>query len=135
MKIQDYQVYPICIKNNIERLEKEKKDILKKTKSDAEDFLRGVNKKVESVIKQIRETGAQKEVIKEAKKIIADLKEETENLYTPEVVLETKISDFSIGTFVSIKNTSTSGRIILIDKEKSKALIESGSIKMQVDLN
>ncbi|MDH3268396.1 MAG: endonuclease MutS2 [Ignavibacteria bacterium] len=121
-------------KNNIERLETEKKDILKKAKSDAEDFLKGVNKKVESVIKQIRETGAQKEVIKEAKNIIADLKEETEKLYTPEVVLEAKISDFSVGTFVSIKNTSTSGRIILIDEEKRKALIESGSIKMQVDL-
>ncbi len=121
-------------KNNIERLEKEKKDILKSAKSEADDFLKGVNKKVESVIKQIRETGAQREVIKEAKKIIAELKEETEKLYSPEVVLETKLSDFSVGTFVSIKNTSTSGKIILIDEEKRKALIESGSIKMQVDL-
>ena len=122
-------------KNNIERLEKEKKEILKTAKSDADDFLEGVNKKVESVIKHIRETGAQKEVIKEAKKIIADLKNETEKLYAPEVVLEAKISDFSVGTFVSIKNTSTSGKIILIDGDKRKALIESGAIKMQVDLN
>jgi len=122
-------------KNNIERLEKEKKEILKIAKSDAEDFLKDVNKKVEYVIKQIRETGAQKHVIKEAKKIIDDLKEETKKLYSPEVVLETKISDFSIGTFVSIKNTSTSGKIVLIDEEKRKALIESGSIKMQVDIN
>jgi DNA mismatch repair protein MutS2 len=122
-------------KNSIERLEKEKKDILRKAKSDADDFLKDVNKKVESVIKQIRESGAQKEVIKEAKKIIAELKEETKEIYSPEVVSETKISDFSIGSFVSIKNTATSGRIILIDSEKSKALIESGSIKMQVDLS
>ena len=122
-------------KNNIDRLEKEKKDILRKAKSDAEDFLKDINKKVESVIKQIRESGAQKEVIKEAKKIIVDLKEETKEIYSPEVVSETKISDFSIGSFVTIKNTATSGRIILIDSEKSKALIESGSIKMQVDLS
>jgi len=122
-------------KNNIDRLEKEKKDILRKAKSDAEDFLKDVNKKVESVIKQIRESGAQKEVIKEAKKIIVDLKEETKEIYSPEVVSETEISDFSIGSFVTIKNTATSGRIILIDSEKSKALIESGSIKMQVDLS
>ena len=122
-------------KNNIDRLEKEKKDILRKAKSDADDFLKDVNKKVESVIKQIRESGAQKEVIKEAKKIIVDLKEETKEIYSPEVVSETKISDFSIGSFVTIKNTATSGRIILIDSEKSKALIESGSIKMQVDLS
>ena len=121
-------------KNNIEQLEKEKKDILKKAKSDAEDFLKDVNKKVENVIKQIRESGAQKEVIKEAKKIIVELKEETEKLYLPEVGKETNISDFSVGSFVSIKNTTTSGRIIQIDRERNKALIESGSIKMQVDL-
>nr|MCU0332555.1 endonuclease MutS2 [Ignavibacteriaceae bacterium] len=121
-------------KTNIERLEKEKKEILKKAKSDAEEFLKSVNKKVEGVIKQIRESGAQKEVIKEAKKIIVELKTETEELYSPEVAKEINISDFSIGSFVSIKNTTTSGRIILIDKERSKALIESGSIKMQVDM-
>ena len=122
-------------KNNIERLEKEKKEILKKAKSDAEEFLIDVNRKVENIVKQIRESGAQKEVIKEAKKIIIEMKEETEKLYLPEVGKETNISDFSVGSFVSIKNTTTSGRIIQIDKERSKALIESGSIKMQVDLN
>lgn len=121
-------------KNNLDRLEKEKKDILKKVKSDAEDFLKGINKKVESVIKQIRESGAQKEIIKEAKKIISELKEETKKLYIPEVGLESKIPDFRVGSFVSIKDTSTSGKIILIDGEKNKALVESGSIKMQVDL-
>lgn len=122
-------------KTNIERLEKEKKEILKKAKSDAEEFLKDVNKKVENVIKQIRESGAQKEVIKEAKKIIVELKEETEELYSPEVAKEINLSDFSVGSFVSIKNTTTSGRIIQIDKERSKGLIESGSIKMQVDLS
>ncbi len=121
--------------NNIQRLEKEKKEILKKVKSDAEDFLADVNKKVEGVIKQIRESGAKKEIIKEAKNIISELKEETAILYSPGVVLETKISDFSIGTFVSIKNTSTAGKIVLIDTEKNKALVETGSIKIQVDLN
>jgi len=121
-------------KNNIERIEKEKKEILKKAKSDAEDFLKGVNRKVENVIKQIRESGANKEVIKEAKKIIVELKEETEELYSPVFAKEINLSDFSVGSFVSIKNTTASGRIILIDNERSKALIESGSIKMHVDL-
>jgi len=121
--------------NNIQRLEKEKKEILKKVKSDAENFLADVNKKVESVIKQIRESGAKKEIIKEAKNIISELKEETAILYSPEVVSETKISDFSVGTFVSIKNTSTAGKIVLIDTEKYKALVETGSIKIQVDLS
>jgi len=84
-------------RTNIERLEKEKKEILKKAKSDAEEFLKDVNKKVEGVIKQIRESGAQKEVIKEAKKIIVELKAETEELYSPEVAKEINISDLALG--------------------------------------
>jgi DNA mismatch repair protein MutS2 len=121
-------------KNNIERLEKEKNEILKKAKADAEEFLKDVNKKVENVIKQIRESGANKEVIKDSKKIIVELKEETKKLYSPDFGIETKLSDFSIGSFVSIKGTATSGQIIQIDNEKNKVIIESGSIKMQVDL-
>ena len=121
-------------KNNLEQLEKEKKEILKKVKSDGEEFLKDVNKKVESVIKQIRESGAKKEIIKNAKKIISDLKEDTQKLYIAEVVSEQKISDFRVGSTVLIKNTSTSGKIILIDDEKSKALVASGSIKVLVDL-
>ena len=67
-------------------------------------------------------------------KTISELKEETENLYSPKVESETKLTDFSIGSFVTIKNTTTSGRIVHIDNEKKKALVESGSIKMQVEL-
>jgi len=121
-------------KNNIGQLEKEKKEILKKAKSDAEDFLMDVNRKVENVIKQIRESGAKKEVIREAKKIVVELKKETGEFYSPEVINAINLSDFNVGSIVSIKNTSTSGRIIQIDREKSKALIESGSIKMHVEL-
>jgi DNA mismatch repair protein MutS2 len=122
-------------KNNIERLEKEKNEILKKAKSDAEDFLRTVNKKIESAIKDIRESGAQKNIIKETKKIVEELKDAAQNLYPSEVVTVTNISDFKVGSFVLIKNTSTSGRIINIDSLRNKALIESGSIKMQVDIS
>ena len=121
-------------KNNIEQLEKEKKEILRKAKADADEFLKDINKKVESVIKQIRESDAKKDVIKEAKKVISEIKEEAEKIYTPNIGTETELKSFNIGSFVSIKNTSTSGRIIQIDKEKNKAVIESGSIKMLVDL-
>lgn len=122
-------------KTNIGRLEKEKSEILKKAKSDAEDFLKTVNKKVESTIKEIRESGAQKNVIKETKKIIDELKAEAQNLYSPEVVTEINISDFRVGNFVKIQETSTQGRILQIDSARNKALIESGSIKMQVNLS
>ncbi|MCW8960554.1 MAG: endonuclease MutS2 [Ignavibacteriaceae bacterium] len=122
-------------KKNIEKLETEKKEILKNAKIDAEEFLKDINKKVENVIKQIRESGAKKEVIKEAKKIVIELKEETKNLYSPDIGLEQKLTDFSVGNFVLIRNTAASGQIIEIDKEKQRATIESGTIKMQVNLS
>jgi DNA mismatch repair protein MutS2 len=122
-------------KKNIDKLEKEKKEILKNAKSDAEEYLKSINKKIENVIKQIRESGAKKETIKEAKKIVEQLKEDTKKLYSPEIGLESKLTDFNVGDFVTIKNTATSGRIINVDKDRSKAIIESGAIKMQVDLS
>ncbi len=121
-------------KNNIEKLETEKKEILKKTKSDAEEFLRGINKKIESVIKEIKESNAKREVIKEAKKIVETVKEESEKIYTPPVDRKVKITDFNIGRFVNIKNTSTTGKIVQLDRDKKSATVESGTIRMVVKL-
>ena len=45
-----------------------------------------------------------------------------------------KRTDYIRSALNSAVNQSVKCRIILIDKERSKALIESGSIKMQVDL-
>ncbi|NNJ53135.1 MAG: endonuclease MutS2 [Ignavibacteriaceae bacterium] len=122
-------------KNNIERLEKEKKDILKKTKIDADDFLSGINRRIENVIKEIKESNAKREVIKEAKKIVESVKEESKKIYTPAVDRKIKISDFNIGSFVNIKNTATTGTIVQMDKEKKSATVESGAIRMVVKLD
>ena len=119
-------------KNNIDRLEKEKKDILRKTKSDADDFLTGINKRIENVIKEIKESNAKREVIKEAKRIVETVKEESKKIYTPPVDRDTKKSDFKVGSFVNIKNTSTTGTIVQLEREKSTATVESGSIRMVV---
>lgn len=121
-------------KNNIEKLEKEKKEILKKTKLDAEDFLSGINKKIESVIKEIKESNAKREVIKEAKKIVETVKEESKKIYTPAVDRKTKITDFNIGSFVNIKNTATTGIIVQLDRDKKSATVESGTIRMVVGI-
>ena len=121
-------------KNNIERLEKEKNEILKKTKSDAEDFLSGINKRIENVIKEIKESNAKREVIKEAKKIVETVKDESKKIYTSAVDRKTKITDFNIGSFVNIKNTATTGTIVQLDRDKKSATVESGTIRMVVKL-
>ena len=122
-------------KKNVEKLENEKKEILNKAKSEADLYLVDINKKIEKVIKDLRESKAAREVIKESKKIVEEIKQKNENLFTPDVVLKTKITDFNIGSFVSLRNTSASGKIIELDKQKKRATIQVGTMKMKVELD
>lgn len=122
-------------KNNLDKLEKEKKEILKKTKNDAESYLVNVNKKIENVIKEIRESGAKKEVIKEVRKIVQNIKEETDELVKSEVEEETAKSEFIVGDFVKLKDTSTSGKIYSIEKNGKRVVVQVGSVKMKVNVD
>jgi DNA mismatch repair protein MutS2 len=122
-------------KKNLEKLEKEKKDILKKVKLDGEIYLEDVNKKIEKVIKELRESNASKEVIKESKTIVKEIKEENKNLFTPDVELQREMTDFSEGDFVRLKNTSTTGKIFSLEINKKRAVVQVGSMKMQVNLD
>lgn len=122
-------------KNNIDKLEREKKEILKKAKTDAENLLKDINKKIEKVVKDIKEEAASKEIIKESKKEIERLKISTENFILPEVESVDEKYDFSIGSFASVKNSSTTGQIIELNTEKNRATISVGTLKIQVKLS
>jgi len=118
----------------IESLDGEKKEIIKKAKLDADDYLKGINKKIESVIKELKESNAEKEVIKKSRSIISEVKQVNKNLFIENLDLYQEKSNFDIGNFVCIKDTQTVGEIIDIIKEKNKATIKIGSVKMQVAL-
>ncbi len=57
----------------LERIKKEKNDILNKARKEAEDLLQGVNRKIENTIRIIRETQAEKEKTKQAREELAAL--------------------------------------------------------------
>ena len=122
-------------KKSYEKIEKEKKEILKKVKYDGELYLENVNKKIEKVIKDLRESNASKDVIKESKKIIQEIKSDNKEVFTEKVEKISDKNDFEVGDFVGINNSSTTGKIIEMNKNKGKATIISGSIKMQVNLS
>ena len=122
-------------KKNLEKLEKEKKDILKKVKIDGQKYLDGVNRKIEQVIKELRETKASKEVIKKSKELILEIKEENENLFVPDVELKQEITNFRIGDFVRLTDTSTTGKIFSFDKNKKRAVVQVGTMKMKVNID
>ncbi len=120
-------------KNSYEKLEKEKKEILKKVKLEAEDYLNSINKKIEKVIKDLRESNASKDVIKSARTIVQEIKNENKTFVAEEIEKVELTRDFTVGDFVGIENSSTTGKIIEI--HRNKATILSGSIKMQVKLS
>lgn len=119
-------------KQSYEKLEKEKNEILRKAKIEADKYLEDVNKKVEKVIKEIKESSAEKGTIKEAKKTIAQLKNETEKELTSVNQETDQPNEFAEGDFVKIKNSNATGKIIDIDRDKNKATVLIGSIKMLV---
>lgn len=122
-------------KQNLEKLEHDKKGILKKAKSDAEDYLRGINRRIENVIKEIKETNANNEVIKESQKIVREIKEENRTYVKEEIVFDEGNYDFETGNIVAVKDTQSVGEILELSKDKKKATVRFGTVKMQVAVN
>jgi DNA mismatch repair protein MutS2 len=114
----------------------QKKNILKETKEKADLYLNDINKRVESAIKNIRESAGQKEKIKEEKKQVEEIKTSHQK-FASELFEEESISQSELkeGDYVIISSTTTGGAIQSLDREKDKATILSGAFKMQVKLS
>ncbi len=115
----------------IEKLEEQKKEILSDAKIKAETYLTGVNKKIESAIKNIRESQADKNVIKEEKKKIEEIKKESAVVFKKQKKEKESAIELSIGDYASIKDTSSVGVISELDKDKNKAVLTVGTLKIK----
>jgi DNA mismatch repair protein MutS2 len=120
---------------NINKLNKEKKDILKKVKLEADNYLEGINSKFEKIVKDLKESSADKKIIRSSREIIKELKEENKNLFKEEIPKEEDEKPFVIGDYAAIKSTQTIGQILEISNSKNNAVLKVGSIKMKVDID
>lgn len=120
-------------RKNIEQLNSEKKDILKKAKTEADNYLKGVNKKIEEVIKSLKESNASKDIIKSSQQIVKDLKGRNKELFKEIVDIKEEKFDFIPGDFVLVRNTNTTGKILELSKDRKKATIISGNLKMKIN--
>jgi DNA mismatch repair protein MutS2 len=64
--------------SELDEIKQTRKEILQKAKSEAQQMLEGVNKQIENTIREIKESHAEKEKTKLARKKITDLKEKIE---------------------------------------------------------
>ncbi len=122
-------------RQNLDKLNKEKKDILKKASGEAAEYLRDVNRKVENVIRELRETKAGSESIKSAKKLVDELKAKNRQLEKENMELREEKANFTTGDFVSVSGTETIGEIIEINEAKKKAVLQVGVMKMTSDIS
>ncbi|MDP2038504.1 MAG: endonuclease MutS2 [Ignavibacteria bacterium] len=121
--------------DKVEKLEKQKKEILSDTHEKAQMYLKDVNKQIEDTIKNIRESQAQKEVVKQEKEKIELLKKETKKILPQKPKTEIEKKEFKVGGYVSIINTATAGVIEELDTEKNKAVLLVGSLKIKTKIS
>ncbi len=119
-------------KQNLEKLEKDKKQILVKAKDEAEEYIKNINSKFEKIVKELKESKADKEIIKSSQKIIKEIKERNKTI-VPEIpeIVET---EFNEGDYVSLKGTNTTGKILEMFRDSKKANVLMGKVKMLVPL-
>lgn len=117
-------------RENINKLNKEKRDIIKKTKDEAEEYLRSINSRFEKIVKELKESKANKDVIKSSQAIIKDLKEKNLQIFSAVNYITDEADTVAIGDYVQIKHTKTIGRLEQIKKEK--AVILAGGVKINV---
>jgi len=104
----------------LEQSEKARKQILQQAKRDAEELLDGVNKQIENTIREIRESQAEKEKTKSARKKLTDFKEKLSEVNPEEEArIERKIE--------KLKNRDKSG------KKKKETIAKE--IKQEPELN
>lgn len=118
----------------VEKLEKEKKEIISKTRSEADIYLKDINKKVENAIQKIRESNADKAIVKEERAKLQDIKKiNEENIAKNEEEEIDSNGKIDVGSYVQIRDSETKGKVLDIDG--NKAVISSGSVKISVKMN
>lgn len=117
--------------NKINKLEEQKKEILSKAQQEAEVYLKDINKKIEQAVKNIKESNANREVVKKERAEIDQIKKKQQTQKVEREV-ETVDKEVRIDSYVKVKGTETTGLVKEIDKKKNRAFLESGSLKIQV---
>lgn len=79
------------LQRELEELEKKRKEIIVTAKKEAQELLANVNKQIENTIRTIKETNADKERTREARKELENLKIEIENPETANALIERKM--------------------------------------------
>ncbi|RJP59563.1 MAG: endonuclease MutS2 [Ignavibacteriales bacterium] len=115
----------------ISKLEEQKRKIISEAQQKAEIYLHDVNKKIETAIKNIRESNASKDVVKTERKQIEEIKK-VQNTFKKQKEIESIDKAVELGSYAKVKGTETYGIVTEVNKGKNKASLQVGNLKLQV---
>ena len=119
----------------VKKLQVEKNNLLKQLKAESELKIREAEKTINLTIKDIRESNADKESVKHANSVINSMKSTIAQITIEEVdESDENSAPLLIGDSVMVKQTSTYGKIIEINEQRKIAVIQAGTLKLQVKL-
>lgn len=135
---RDYDIHKTRLKGLVDlyaqkmkEINKAEREILKKTKTEAENILRNANKLVEKTIKEIKEK--QKISIPEIKKEFTKKSDELIKKIRYNEPQKTSIVEFKPGLIVKIIESNTTGEIMEI--KKGVAIIDVNGIRIKAGLS
>ncbi|MBI2417738.1 MAG: endonuclease MutS2 [Ignavibacteriales bacterium] len=118
----------------VEQIEREKNEILRKTKDEAREFIHKANREVEQIIKELKENQAHKETVKAAKQTIQAIRNDMEKIAIVQKTVQEPL-DLKPGTAVKIKETGTIGTVIEVYPEKKTTKILAGAMPMTIAIS
>lgn len=113
------------------KLDAEKREILKGAKREAQELVERANKSIERVVKEIRESGASKASIKQARNEMATTMRVAEET-APDAPIETdEAFEPRVGAYAAIAGSGVVGEIVEVDENKQTATVAAGDLKLR----
>ena len=116
-------------------LEGQEKRIIRKAKEEAGNIVKGANKEIEKVIRQIREKQAEKDTVKTLRKELDDYRDKVKVKQEdiPALKAQPESGPIEAGSYVRVKGQETVGRVKSI--KGKDATLEIGALTSIVKLN
>jgi DNA mismatch repair protein MutS2 len=113
------------------KLDAEKREILRGAKREAQELVERANKSIERVVKEIRESGASKASIKQARNEMATTMRVAEEKAPEEPIVTDAEFEPRVGAYAAIAGSGVVGEIVEVDESKKTATIAAGDLKLR----
>jgi DNA mismatch repair protein MutS2 len=120
---------------NAAEQKKNKKRLEKEANKQAKEIIENANKKIEATIRAIRESAADKKIVKNVRKELSDFKENLKNVVQEKPVSNLSIEDVRIGQKVRSLIYNVVGQVSKIFKNKGTIELEREGLKISVNIS